>query len=167
MFYILILLCAASRLLPHPPNFTPIGALALFAGAYANGRSAWAFPLAALLISDSLLGFYNPLVMAFVYGGFAIGGLLGRRFLRERRSAARIGALAITNSIAFFVISNFGVWVVGMYSHTWEGLAHCYVMAIPFFRNTLLGDLFYTAALFGLYESARTWAARRQTLATS
>lgn len=167
MFYVLTLLCAASRLLPHPPNFTPIGALALFAGAYADRRSAWTVPLAALLISDAFLGFYNPLLMAFVYGGFVVGGLLGHRFLREHRSAARIGALAITNSVIFFVLSNFGVWVGGMYPHTWEGLARCYVMAIPFFRNTLLGDLFYTAALFGLYEAARTWVARRQTLATS
>jgi hypothetical protein len=170
MFYALIVLAAASRLLPHPINFAPIGALGLFAGAYLNRRGTWAVPLLALLVSDAVLGFYHPMLMAFVYGGFAVGGLLGRRFLHERRTPVRLGLCALAGSAAFFLLSNFGVWVcggclgAGLYPRTWSGLVTCYTMALPFFRNTVLGDLFYTAALFGGYEAVQQWAARRRAL---
>lgn len=162
MIYVLILLAAASRLLPHPLNFAPIGALGLFAGAYLNRRTAWVLPLLALLASDAFIGFYNPISMLFVYGGFAVSGLLGCRFLRERRGAARLALCSLASATAFFLLSNFGVWLGGMYGHTTEGLIRCYVMAVPFFRNTLLGDLFYTGALFGSYEGIRWWVARRR-----
>lgn len=162
MFYVLIVLAAASRLLPHPANFAPIGALGLFAGAYANRGTAWAVPLLTLLASDAILGFYNPLSMAFVYSGFAISSLLGCRFLRQERTSWRLGACSLGSGISFFLLSNFGCWVTGMYAHTWSGLGQCYVMAIPFFGNTLLGDVFYTVVLFGMYELAQQWQARRR-----
>lgn len=162
MFTALVVLVALSRILPHPANFTPIGALGLFAGATLNRRGVWAIPLVALLLSDMVTGLYNPLLMAFVYGGFAVGGWLGRRFLREKRTPGRLLACSLTNATAFFLLSNFGCWVVGMYPHTFSGLTQCFVMALPFFRNTLLGDLFYTDALFGLYAVAQTWAEKRQ-----
>src|SRR5437660_4995080 len=107
MYYALILLAAASRLAPHPPNFAPIGALGLFAGAYLNRRGAWAVPLAALLLSDAFLGLYSSLLMMFVYGSFAVGALLGRRFLSAKRTMTRLGVCSLVNATAFFLSSNF------------------------------------------------------------
>jgi hypothetical protein len=162
MLYLLVVLAALSRLLPHPANFAPIGALGLFVGATFPRRAAWLVPLTALLISDLFIGFYSPLLMVFVYGGFAVGGLLGRRFLSERRTPGRVLACSLINATSFFILSNFGCWVVGMYPRTLSGLAQCYIMALPFFRNTLLGDLFYTAALFGLYALAQKRVTERR-----
>jgi hypothetical protein len=169
MYFVLIALAAASRLAPHPPNFAPIAALGLFAGAYAAGKSgriAWLAPLAALLIGDAIIGFYSPLLMAFVYSGFAIGGVLGRAFLHEERTTGRLIACSLAASGVFFVISNLGVWLGG-HSHTWIGLGECYVRAIPFFRNTLMGVLVYSGLLFGLYEAARLLAGQRSEVSSS
>jgi hypothetical protein len=166
MFYILIILAAMSRFLPHPYNFTPIGALGLFAGAHADKRWAWLIAPAALLLSDLFIGLYNPVVMAGVYAGFAAGGWLGRRYLGQGRTAPRIAGTAAAHAVLFFVVSNLGVWLAGFYPRTVEGLVQCYVMAIPFFGSTLLGDLFYAVVLFGLYEAAGTWAAKRQRVTT-
>ena len=162
MFYAIIALAAFSRLVPHPLNFAPIGALGLFAGSYLDRRWAWVVPLAALLLSDAVLGFYSPLLMLFVYGGFAAGALLGHRFLRESRTPLRILGCSLASASAFFLLSNFGCWVVGMYPHTLTGLTQCYAMALPFFGNSLLGDLFYSTALFSLYALALRVAAKNQ-----
>ncbi len=168
MVIFLVLLAVASRLLPHPLNFAPIGALGLFAGAYLSRRGGWLLPLAALLLSDAIHGFYSPLLMAFVYSGFAVSGLIGRIFLSENRTPWRLLFCALAGSTAFFLISNLGIWVVGSsmgnawYPHTGAGLMRCYVMGLPYFRNTVAGDLFYTATLFGLLELARYLARQRQ-----
>src|SRR4051812_16679635 len=98
MFYALTVLAALSRLLPHPPNFAPFGALGLFTGAHSRKRFAWAIPLIGLLASDVILGLYHLVLMAFVYGGFAVSGWIGRQFLRERQSALRVAACAISGS---------------------------------------------------------------------
>ncbi len=143
-----IVAAAALRLVPHPPNFTPIAAMALFSGAY-FGRNALAFiaPLAAMLLSDTLIGFHSG--MPFVYGSVAIIVLLGWLAL-SRVSVLRIGLAAIASSVLFFAITNFGVWLTsGMYPLTPGGLAACYVAAIPFFQNTVAGDLFFSGLLFG------------------
>lgn len=161
MYALVIVLVASARLLPHPPDFTPVGALGLFAGARASGKYAWLVPVAALLVSDALIGFYSPVVMACVYGGFAVTAGLGGVLLRRRQSAVRVGLGALVGSLAFFTLSNFGCWLAGMYPHTLGGLARCYVMALPFYRNSLLGDLIWSAALFGTYDVAGAWAARR------
>src|SRR3954454_17237153 len=137
-----VLAAAALRLVPHPPNFTPIGAMALFSGAYLARRGAIAFvaPLAALFLSDVVLGFYHG--MATVYFSVALIVLLGSFALR-RVSAIRVGAAAITSSVLFFVVTNFGMWLFsGLYPRTLPGLEACYVAAIPFFQNTVGGDLF-------------------------
>ena len=143
-----ILVAAALRLVPHPPNFSPIAAIALFGGAYL-GRHLLAFvaPLAALLLSDLVLGFYPEL--AFVYlsvaATVAIGWIIARK-----KTALRIASGALAASVLFFVVTNFGVWLLmDYYPKTLEGLAACYVAAIPFFQNTLAGDLVFTAVLFG------------------
>src|SRR5438132_5259109 len=134
---------AALRLVPHPPNFTPIGAMALFSGAYLGRRGlAFVAPLGALLLSDALLGFYSG--MEFQYLSVALIVLLGWVAL-SRLSVLRLGVAAVASSALFFAISNFGVWLVsGMYSHSLGGLGACYAAAIPFFQNTAAGDLFYT-----------------------
>jgi hypothetical protein len=148
-----ILVAAALRLLPHPPNFTPVGAMALFGGAYL-GRRAVAFvaPLAALLLSDAVLGFYSGMWVNYLAVSLIV--LIGWGLLAQR-SVLRLGIAAVASSILFFVLSNFGVWALsGMYPHDLAGLAACYVAAIPFFQNTVAGDLFYTTLLFGGFAIA-------------
>ena len=143
-----ILVAAAMRLIPHPPNLTPIGAMALFGGAY-FGRQALAFvaPLAALLLSDLIIGFYPG--MLFTYLAVALVVTIGW-LVRRRLTALTVAGAAIASSIVFFIISNFGAWIsTGMYPHTLAGLAACYVAAIPFFQNTVAGDLLFSALLFG------------------
>jgi hypothetical protein len=144
----MILAAAASRLLPHPPNFAPIAAMALFGGAcFADRRAAFLVPLAAMFLSDLALGWHRTLPV--VYGSFVVIVCLGG-WLRERRTAVPIAAAALTASVLFFVLTNFGVWALGsLYPHTREGLLACYVAAIPFFHNTVLGDALYATVLFG------------------
>jgi hypothetical protein len=144
-----ILAAAALRLLPHPPNFTPIGAMALFSGAYLGRRGAIALvaPLAALLLSDLVLGFYHG--MATVYFSTALVVLIGW-FALQKKSPLRIAGAAVASSILFFVLTNFGMWLSsGFYPLTPAGLEACYVAAIPFFQNTVAGDLVFSAILFG------------------
>jgi hypothetical protein len=147
-----ILAAAALRLVPHPANFSPIDAMALFSGAYL-GRRALAFvaPLGALLLSDLVLGFYHG--QATVYFSVALIVLVGTVALR-RRSALRIGAAAVVSSILFFAITNFGMWLFsGIYPRTVTGLEACFVAAIPFFQNTIAGDLFFATLLFGAFRA--------------
>lgn len=144
---------AILRLVPHPPNFTPIDAMALFSGAYL-GRRALAFlaPLGALLLSDALLGFYSG--MEFQYLSVALIVVLGWVAL-SRVSVVRLGLAAVAGSVLFFAITNFGTWLTsGLYPRSLNGLAACYVAAIPFYRNSLAGDLFYAALLFGGFRVA-------------
>ncbi|HZY10958.1 MAG TPA: DUF6580 family putative transport protein [Bacteroidota bacterium] len=150
----LILIAALSRLLPHLPNFTPITALALFGGVYLDKKHTFIVPLAAMLISDYFIGFYSG--MAWVYCSFVAIGFLGL-WLRNHRGVGKTIGATLTGSILFFAVTNFGVWVSSQvtYSHTLSGLIECYVVAIPFFRNTLFGDVVYVGALFGAYELAK------------
>ena len=143
-----IVAAAVMRLVPHPPNFTPIGAMALFSGAYLGRRGlAFVAPLGALFVSDLVLGFYHG--MATVYFSVVLIVLIGWR-LSTRRSFWRVGAAAIASSVLFYTVTNFGMWLFsGIYPRTLAGLEACYVAAIPFFQNTVAGDLVYTALLFG------------------
>ena len=154
--FVAILVAAALRLVPHPPNFTPIGAMALFSGAYLGrkGVIAFAAPLGALLLSDLVLGIYRG--MPTVYFSVALVVIIGWLSLR-RTSPLRIGAAAIASSVLFFVVTNFGMWLSsGFYPRTLAGLEACYVAAIPFFQNTVAGDLFYATLLFGGWKVAET-----------
>ena len=158
----LILAAALSRLLPHPDNFTPIAAMALAGGVYLEKRFALIIPLAALVISDFFIGFHNTIL--FVYGSFVLIGFMGL-WLKSHKKFLPVLGTALLSSILFFVITNFGVWLTGggwFYPRTWQGLVECYVMAVPFFRNTLAGDLVFTGVLFGLFELMpdRTWTLR-------
>jgi hypothetical protein len=152
---VLILAAALSRLLPHPANFTPIAAMALAGGVYFNKRIALVIPLAALVLSDVFIGFHNTIF--FVYGSFIVIGFIGL-WLKSHKKPLPIFGAALVSSILFFVVTNFGVWITGggwFYPKTWQGLVECYTLAIPFFRNTLAGDLIYTGALFGLFECSK------------
>ncbi len=156
---VLILFAAFSRLLPHPMNFAPITAIALFAGVYFNKKYAIIIPIAALILSDAFIGFY-PYVL-WVYGTMAVIAFVGmwlKKRVESSGAAKKTGYIfgtTLAASVIFFVITNFGVWTSGMfYEMSIRGLIQCYTMAIPFFRNSLGGDLFYVAAMFGIYELA-------------
>ena len=155
MVVVLILLAAASRLLPHAPNFTPVAAIGLFAGATLGRRTTWLVPLAALLLSDLFLGFYLPVSMFWNYLGFAACLVLGSGLLGRSRTAVRLGAATLTSSLAFFALSNFGMWASGYYPRTLAGLGQCYAAGLPFLRNTVVSDVLFTAALFGSYALLR------------
>jgi len=145
----IIILAAVLRLIEYLPNFSPIAAMALFAGTYLKRKElAFAVPVAALLISDIFLGFHQTMIA--VYASFAIIVLLGF-YLRRSTKVQNIFLASLVSSLIFFVITNFAVWVSGLvgYPMNFAGLTQCYVAAIPFFRNTLLGDLFYNAVFFG------------------
>jgi hypothetical protein len=158
----IVLTLALSRLLPHPFNFSPVAALALFGGAhYRNRYAAYLIPLGAVWISDLMLNFsfYGHFVAFysgsfFTYAAFALIVLLGSSLLKKL-SPGHLMVSALSASVVFFLVSNFGVWAFsGMYSPDLTGLLNCYTAAIPFFRNTLAGDLIYTFAVFYGYALA-------------
>lgn len=157
MVFLLILLAAASRLLPHPPNFAPVAAMGLFAGAVIDRKAAWLVPFGALLASDAFLGFYHPVSMFWNYLGFASCLLLGSAVLSRGRTLLRIASAVLASAVTFFALSNFGMWASGYYPRTWAGLVECYVAALPFFRNTLASDALFSAVLFGGYALVLKW----------
>lgn len=155
----MILAGAATRLIPHPPNFTPLAALALFGGAsFANKWAAFFVPLVGLFLSDLFLGFYT--ITPVVYCSFALITCLGF-WLRRRQNIWRIAGATVAGAVLFFVMTNFSVWLIGgLYPRVWASLVDCFVAAIPFFRNTLLSDLLYSALLFGgLALAEKRWPA--------
>jgi len=150
--YFLILTAVLLRMIPHPANFAPITALALFGGVYLSKKTAILIPLVALAISDYFLGYYNLGVMFSVWGSFILVGLIGL-FIRKRKSTGKIIIGTLSGSILFFLITNFAVWFISnWYEKTFSGLGRCFYLALPFFRNSLLGDLFYVGVFFGTYE---------------
>ncbi len=168
MLYLYVLAAIALRLLPHPWNVTPLGAMFLFSGAtFRSKRDSLLVPLVALLVSDYAVihflyhGKY-PWFSPYTWLGFVLVGLIGWT-LRSKIAWVRVGVASITGSVVFFLVSNFEVWVDWkLYPHTLAGLLNCYVAALPFFRNSLLGDLAYAALMFGSYQ----WLRHRQ-LATA
>ncbi len=162
---LLILFGAAMRLVEHPWNFTPMWAIALFAGAHLRNRGlAFAIPVAALFLSDTLLqllhperGFYTAMVFTYVgFAGVVVCGMLTR--LAPRSWAAYVAALVLAwlgGSVFFFLVSNFGYWLTFPdFPKTVAGLMQCYVAGLPFYRQQLLGDLIYVPLLFGTYHLA-------------
>lgn len=152
------------RLVPHPPNITPIAAIALFGGAhFARRRTAFLVPLTAMYLSDLALGFFVydfgwfHGFMPFVYVSFAATVCLGL-LIRTRLTPLTVGGAALTSSVLFFFVTNFGVWLGGnLYPKTLAGLSSCYVAAIPFFRNMLVGNVLYTMVLFGGFALAQRY----------
>lgn len=143
------------RLTPHPANFAPIGAIALFAGAYLPKKWAIILPLGIMLVADFFLGWYEPAVMLAVYGCFACFALAGG-LLKKNKNVFNIAWLAIFSAVFFFIVTNFAVWAASdWYAHNLSGLALNYYLALPFFRNTLFSDLFFSGVLFGAYEMVK------------
>ncbi len=145
----LVVFAVLLRLMPHPSNIAPIAAIALFGGAYLDKKYALVLPLIAMIISDFFIGFHDT--MFFVYLSFALTGCIGI-WLRNHKTVRHTAFAALSSSILFFLVTNFGVWAVGsMYAKTPAGLLECYTFALPFFRNTIIGDLLYTGVFFGGY----------------
>lgn len=163
----LVFLGAFARLLPHPANFAPIGAIALFAGLYLPRRLSLVAPVSAMLISDIVIGFYDLRIMAAVYMSFLISIALGRMIKKNKSTAAVVGGTAL-GAVVFFLFTNAAVWAFGtMYPQTLHGLGESYLMAIPFFRNSLLGDLFFTGVLVGGMELIHYYRERLSESATA
>lgn len=170
----LVLMAASTRLLPHPPNFTPIIAIALFAGAYFRfTKWSWILPLAVMIVSDLGLwwmhGYELFTVMRLVIyitlvAIVAIGIPVGKKI-----SVGNVLGGTLAGAVCFFIVTNFAVWVTGtLYPMSWQGLIACYTAAIPFFRNTLTSTLIYSAAMFGAVEWAKSyWSLSARPVATT
>ncbi len=154
---LLVVLCVVLRVVPHPPNFAPVGASAVFAGRTMKTGPAGVLVIAAMFAGDIVLARLHgyPVVSwvtPFVYSGFLVQALCGR-WLRSSRGGALVAALL--GALAFFVLSNLGVWIAsGMYPHTASGFVACYVSALPFLGGTLLGDVTWTVILSAAYRPA-------------
>lgn len=140
------------RLIPHPWNMTPVAAIALFASAYLGARASLAIFFGTMVVADIFLGFYNPFVMISVYLSFALTAVVGL-WIKRRVNTKRVVIGAVSSSILFFFVTNLAVWKwSGLYEPTLAGLLMCFVMALPFLKNQLIGDLIFTGSLFGSYE---------------
>ncbi len=146
----IIFALALFRLLPHLPNVSPVAAMALFGGAYfADKRMAFIVPFVALFISDLVLGLHNSMI--FVYTGFALTVAIGF-MLKDRVTLTNTIFAVVLSSLLFFLLTNFGAWLSsGLYAKTAEGLMQAYVAGIPFFQNSLLGNMVYAGVIFGAY----------------
>jgi len=158
---VFVVIGAASRLTPHPFNFTPITAIALFGSVYLPKKIALGLPLLAMLISDFFIGFYQLSLMSFVYISFFLCVLLGFWLRKNKKWYTTLGS-ALSCSIIFFLLTNFAVWAfTNWYPKDFSGFIECYLMALPFFKNTLLGDLLYVGLFFGIYEGVGIWVRKR------
>lgn len=151
MIFGMILAAAFSRLIPHAPNLTAITAIALFGGAMLSNRIAAVFvPVVALWITDLFFGFYPSAL--FVYAAVAILAVVSSFILKNQFRWSKLAGLSLASSLFFFLVTNFGVWMMeAMYPQTWEGLITCYVMALPFLLTQVVGDLFYSGLIFGVF----------------
>jgi hypothetical protein len=149
----IVALAAALRIAPHPWNFTPVGAMALFSGAIIRDRRlAFLVPLLALFAGDVFIGFHK--LMPVVYASFLVSVAIGF-WLRDRRTVGRISAATLLGAIQFFLITNFAVWAFGLsYPRNAAGLVACYAAGIPFLWNTLAGDAAYAVLFFGTFALA-------------
>lgn len=141
----------------HPANFVPVMSIALFAGAYLGGRYALGLPLLIMLISDLFIGFYERPLMLLVYASLALVGLMGL-LIKKEKSLETILAGSLAAAIIFFLVTNFAVWQFSpWYERGLAGLWQCYLMGLPFFKNTIMGNLFYSGVFFGAYELVFRW----------
>lgn len=150
---IVIFLAGALRFAPHPRNLAPIGAIALFSGAIIRDRRiAFIFPLLAFFARDLFIGYHKLTLL--VCASFLFNVALGL-WLRDRRTVGRVSLATLAGSIQFFLVTNFGVWLLlDTYPRTYAGLATCYIVGLPLFWNTLAGDAVYATLLFGGYALA-------------
>ena len=158
---IIMLVGTVLRLLPHPYNVTPLAAIALFGGAVFPRRWSLLVPLAAIIASDAVVGFHAT--VPFTWGAFVLIAVIGW-WVRARYGWRRILVGSVLGSALFFLITNFGVWLMGhaeqWFPRTWAGLLECYAAGLPFYRQTLVGDVAYAAVFFGAYHLAAARLAR-------
>ena len=141
---VFMLIAVLFRLFPHLPNFTPVTTIALFGGLYfSNTKMAYLVPIFIMALSDVFLGFHT--ISLFVYAAFLFISFIGTQ--TKKPSVFTI----FLASFSFFIVTNFGVWLIG-YPKTWTGLFECYTLALPFFRNSLLGDFFYSGLMIYGYR---------------
>ena len=147
----LIFLAIFSRLVPHPPNFTPFLAIAIFSGFQIKPKGvSILIPFIALFLSDLFLGFYSSMWSVYISIGLITYLSI---FFNKNKTILTLGVTTLLGSFLFFMITNFSVWLqTTAYPKNWQGLSQCYMMAIPFFRNSVLGDVFYTSTIFLVYE---------------
>ena len=145
----LIIIGILLRFVPHTANFTPVAAIALFAGVYLNKKQALIVPLLLMVISDIFLGMHN--VVVFTWGSFILVTVIGF-WTKRHKSFKGIVSTALVSSFLFYVITNFGVWAMGWYPQTAKGLLDCYILGLPFLRQFTVSTLVYSAVLFGVYE---------------
>ena len=147
---LLVIFAILTRFIPHPANFAAVGAVALFSGTYLNKKYALWLPLVVMMISDYFIGFHN--LIFFTWGSFVLIGAIGL-WVRKNKNIQNVIFGTVTGSLLFFFITNSAVWAMTpLYAKNSQGLIECFVMALPFFRNTLLGDFFFVGVLFGSYE---------------
>jgi hypothetical protein len=137
------------RFAPHAPNFTPVAAIALFGGVYLNKKYSLIVPLALMMVSDIFLGMHN--VVLFTWGGFILTAFLGM-WVKNNKTISRTLSASILSAVVFYLVSNFGVWLMGWYPLTLSGLVDCYVLALPFLRTFAVATIVYSAVFFGAYE---------------
>jgi len=145
----LIIIGVLTRLIPHSANFSPLVGIALFSGVYLNKKHAYLIPLAIYVLSDIIIGLHSTIL--FTWGSILLIYYLGSK-LRNHKTVGNIGLYTIVSSILFFVVTNFGVWLLGWYGYSLEGFIRCFMLAIPFFRTSLLANFIYVGLLFGTYE---------------
>ena len=162
MTYAIIFIGALLRVLPHAANFAPIGAIALFGGAYLNKKIALIVPLIAMVLSDIFVGFDSWESRLTVYGAFILIGLVGMLIPKRKNVVTVIGGSVVATAI-FFLVTNFAfLYPATMYVHNWSGIVAAYAAGLPFVRNTFFSDLVYTSVFFGAYELVQAWAKRRE-----
>jgi hypothetical protein len=155
LFLVLFTLGSIVRFLPHPANFAPIAAIGIFAGLYGNKKQAIFLPLAARIISDALIGFDTPAMMMAIYTATLLGSFLGI-WAKNHKNVIGIATATLAGSISFFVITNLAVWAfTPLYVKNIMGLQQDFIAALPFFKNTLLGDIFYVIILITSFESVK------------
>lgn len=158
---LLIAVAVAARLIPHAANMTPVIAVALVSAVYLGRSYAFVVPLVAMLVADVFIGFYSAPIMITVYSSIVLAALLGGLLRKRNTLEVRIGASLVASTI-FFLVTNWAVWQFGsMYADSFAGLMESYTLGLPFYRNALVGDLFYTVTLFGAFEVALFFAKRR------
>ena len=142
----LILIGVLFRLIPHAPNFTPILTIALMSGLYIKNKWAILLPVLIMLVSDLFIG--SHITAPWVYGSILVIFFIGRLI---KNTVLNILLCSVASSLVFFLVTNFGVWFSGGYAYSFEGLVLCYVMAIPFFKNTLISTVLFSVIFYSLH----------------
>jgi hypothetical protein len=137
-----------SRVVAHTSNFSPVLSMALLGGMYLKGRQAVLVPLALMVISDFIIGFHD--LMFFTWGSIVLISVFGL-WLKERKSFINVLSASILSAVIFFMVTNFGAWLT-LYPHTIDGLRQCYILAIPFFRSSLVSTVAYSLVFYAGYE---------------